>query len=427
MTAPVRGGGSRPLAEDARFELARGCPQHAFQACAIGQLGESSGWAAPMLAEADGPGATAGQVGSTADPSCGAHPAELPQGRKAARAGRLWAGVRGVLRRPVHRRRAVSLALYRKYRPGSFAEVIGQAHVTGPLRQALRNGRISPRLPVQRPARLRQDLQRAHPGPLAELRAGPDARPVRHVRLAASRWPRTAPARSTSSRSTRPRTAASTTPATCASGPSSRRCPSRYKVYIIDEAHMVTTAAFNALLKLVEEPPEFVKFVFATTEPEKVLQTIRSRTHHYPFRLMPPQRADRAARARSSRPRASPSTRRCSRWSCGRRPARARDGLSILDQVLASAGPEGVTREGAAGAARRHPRHPARRHRRRLRRPRRRRGVRPARPGHGGRPRPAALRHRPARAAARPDRARRRAGRRRHRACSTAPTTSSSG
>src|SRR5439155_3419033 len=62
----------------------------------------------------------------------------------------------------------------------------------------------------------------------------------------------------------------------------------RYKVYIIDEAHMVTTQGFNALLKLVEEPPEFLVFVFATTEPDKVLQTIRSRTHHYPFRLIPP-------------------------------------------------------------------------------------------------------------------------------------------
>src|SRR6185369_10355178 len=63
---------------------------------------------------------------------------------------------------------------------------------------------------------------------------------------------------------------------------------SRFKVYVIDEAHMVSTAGFNALLKLVEEPPDFVKFVFATTEPDKVLQTIRSRTHHYPFRLVPP-------------------------------------------------------------------------------------------------------------------------------------------
>src|SRR5262245_5972980 len=63
---------------------------------------------------------------------------------------------------------------------------------------------------------------------------------------------------------------------------------SRYKVYIVDEAHMVSTQGFNALLKLVEEPPDFLVFVFATTEPDKVLPTIRSRTHHYPFRLMPP-------------------------------------------------------------------------------------------------------------------------------------------
>src|SRR4051812_41921741 len=63
---------------------------------------------------------------------------------------------------------------------------------------------------------------------------------------------------------------------------------SRFKVYVIDEAHMVTTQGFNALLKLVEEPPDYVKFVFATTEPEKVLGTIKSRTHHYPFRLIPP-------------------------------------------------------------------------------------------------------------------------------------------
>ena len=62
----------------------------------------------------------------------------------------------------------------------------------------------------------------------------------------------------------------------------------RFKVYIIDEAHMVTTQGFNALLKLVEEPPDFLVFVFATTEPDKVLPTIRSRTHHYPFRLIPP-------------------------------------------------------------------------------------------------------------------------------------------
>jgi DNA polymerase-3 subunit gamma/tau len=95
----------------------------------------------------------------------------------------------------------------------------------------------------------------------------------------------------------------------------------RYKIYIIDEAHMVTPGAFNALLKLVEEPPEFVKFVFATTEPEKVLQTIRSRTHHYPFRLMSPKALTEllteVADAEASR-----STARSSRWSYERLPAR---------------------------------------------------------------------------------------------------------
>jgi DNA polymerase-3 subunit gamma/tau len=63
----------------------------------------------------------------------------------------------------------------------------------------------------------------------------------------------------------------------------------RYKVFILDEAHMVTSQGFNALLKIVEEPPPHIKFIFATTEPEKVIGTIRSRTHHYPFRLVPPE------------------------------------------------------------------------------------------------------------------------------------------
>ena len=90
----------------------------------------------------------------------------------------------------------------------------------------------------------------------------------------------------------------------------------RYKVYIIDEAHMVTTQGFNALLKLVEEPPPHLRFIFATTEPDKVLPTIRSRTHHYPFRLIPPRllsdylselcdrggRHDRAGRPAARRP-----------------------------------------------------------------------------------------------------------------------------
>jgi DNA polymerase III subunit gamma/tau len=116
----------------------------------------------------------------------------------------------------------------------------------------------------------------------------------------------------------------------------------RFKVYIIDEAHMVTTAAFNALLKLVEEPPDFLVFVFATTEPDKVLPTIRSRTHHYPFRLIPPGvlRAHLesicAREGISVEPAVLPLVVRAGGGS-------ARDALSILDQLIAGAGPDGVS------------------------------------------------------------------------------------
>ena len=100
---------------------------------------------------------------------------------------------------------------------------------------------------------------------------------------------------------------ASTTPASCATRPSTHRRCRRYKVYIIDEAHMVSTQGFNALLKVVEEPPEHVKFVFATTEPEKVIGTIRSRTHHYPFRLVPSRISRTTSRRSVSRRRSRPS------------------------------------------------------------------------------------------------------------------------
>jgi DNA polymerase-3 subunit gamma/tau len=117
---------------------------------------------------------------------------------------------------------------------------------------------------------------------------------------------------------------------------------SRYKVYIVDEAHMVSTQGFNALLKLVEEPPEFLVFIFATTEPDKVLPTIRSRTHHYPFRLMPPGALrgllERICVAESVtvEPAVYPVVVRAGGGS-------ARDSLSVLDQLLAGAGSEGVT------------------------------------------------------------------------------------
>ena len=112
---------------------------------------------------------------------------------------------------------------------------------------------------------------------------------------------------------------------------------SRYKVYIVDEAHMVTTQGFNALLKVVEEPPEFLVFVFATTEPEKVLPTIRSRTHHYPFRLVPPTtlrgllEKTCAAEGVTVEPTVFPLVVRAGGGS-------VRDSLSILDQLLAGAG-----------------------------------------------------------------------------------------
>ena len=102
----------------------------------------------------------------------------------------------------------------------------------------------------------------------------------------------------------------------------------RYKIFILDEAHMVTPQGFNALLKLVEEPPEHVKFIFATTEPEKVIGTIRSRTHHYPFRLVAPAQlleyvdpASASRRACRSRPACCPSS---SRRAAARRATRSR-------------------------------------------------------------------------------------------------------
>src|SRR5699024_6048230 len=117
---------------------------------------------------------------------------------------------------------------------------------------------------------------------------------------------------------------------------------SRYKVYIVDEAHMVTPAGFNALLKLVEEPPPHVKFVFATTEPDKVIGTIRSRTHHYPFRLVPPKvlssylaelcTAEGVAVEESVLPLVV-------RAGAGS----VRDSLSVLDQLLGGASEEGVS------------------------------------------------------------------------------------
>ncbi len=180
------------------------------------------------------------------------------------------------------------MALYRKYRPAIFADVVGQEHVTEPLSTALSAGRINHAYLFSGPrgcgktssARILARSLNCEQGPtptpcgvcdscVALAPNGPGSVDV--VELDAASHGGVDDTRELRDR-------AFYAPA-----------QSRYRIFIIDEAHMVTTAGFNALLKIVEEPPEHLIFVFATTEPEKVLPTIRSRTHHYPFRLLAPR------------------------------------------------------------------------------------------------------------------------------------------
>jgi DNA polymerase III subunit gamma/tau len=234
-----------------------------------------------------------------------------------------------------------SLALYRRYRPDTFADVIGQDHVTVPLSQALDNNRVNHAYLFSGPrgcgkttsARIMARALNCENGPTSvpcgkcescvELaRGGPGSIDVIEIDAASHGGVDDA-------RDLRER--AFFTP-----------MKARYKVYIIDEAHMVTPQGFNALLKLVEEPPSHLRFIFATTEPEKVIGTIRSRTHHYPFRLLPPKLLgdyllDLCGREGVAiEPTVVPLIVRAGAGS-------VRDSLSVLDQLIGGSGPEGVT------------------------------------------------------------------------------------
>ena len=235
----------------------------------------------------------------------------------------------------------MSLALYRKYRPATFAEVKGQEHATEPLQQALRNGRINHAYLFSGPrgcgkttsARILARSLNCEKGPTPDpcgvcdscVALGPNgAGSIDVIEIDAASHGGVDDARDL-------REKAFFAPVN-----------SRFKVYIIDEAHMVTREGFNALLKLVEEPPPHLKFVFATTEPEKVIGTIRSRTHHYPFRLIPPGTLRElleeilGEEGVPYEPAALPLVVRSGAGS-------ARDSLSILDQLLAGADENGIT------------------------------------------------------------------------------------
>ncbi|TRW88784.1 DNA polymerase III subunits gamma/tau [Mycolicibacterium sp. 018/SC-01/001] len=180
------------------------------------------------------------------------------------------------------------MALYRKYRPATFAEVVGQEHVTEPLSTALNSNRINHAYLFSGPRGCGKTSSARILARSLNCVEGPTATPcglcdscvalapngpgnVDVVELDAASHGGVDDTRELRDR-------AFYAPA-----------QSRYRIFIVDEAHMVTTAGFNALLKIVEEPPDHLIFVFATTEPEKVLPTIRSRTHHYPFRLLAPR------------------------------------------------------------------------------------------------------------------------------------------
>ena len=237
----------------------------------------------------------------------------------------------------------MSLALYRKYRPSTFGEVIGQEHVTTPLSNALASGAIHHAYLFSGPrgcgktssARIMARSLNCEKGPTPEpcgqcqsckdlVANGPGSIDV--MELDAATHGLVDDARDL-------RDKAFFAPV-----------QSRYKIYIIDEAHQLGPGAANALLKVVEEPPPHVIFIFATTEPDKLISTIRSRTHHYPFRLVPPgvlgEHLEKICALEGIKVAKGviPLVVRASGGS-------VRDALSVLGQLLAGAGKDGVTYE----------------------------------------------------------------------------------
>jgi len=233
------------------------------------------------------------------------------------------------------------MALYRPYRPARLDDVVGQDHVTAPLRRALDNDRVAHAYLFSGPrgcgktstarilARSLNCEKGPTPDPCGECQScvdlaanGPGSIDV--IELDAASHGGVDDTRDLRER-------AMFAPAA-----------SRYKIYIIDEAHMVTTAGFNALLKLVEEPPEHVRFIFATTEADKVLPTIRSRTHNYTFRLVS-ARTLQLHLATVCEAEGVPAEANALALIARAGAGSVRDSLSILSQVISGSGPDGVT------------------------------------------------------------------------------------